>query len=306
MPRMVLLKCTLCEKDFEIEAKKAKKTCSKECAYKLRKESRQTEHNFTLRLCESCEEEFYDTSKTQLVKRCRSCVLKQGVETRKSKGSYKRTAEQNEAHSVLLKEKYASGELAVTDEHRKMISDAVKRSWETGDHQEKVKRTCQEKYGKDHWMKTDEARSLFSEIFTGREITDEHRHNMSLSQQKRLKDHNHPSYTSGKGGKREDLGGQYFRSMWEANFARVMNYEGKIWEYETKTFQLTSALSYTPDFLIDGVYYEIKGIESPSYIEKFALFKEIHPEIEIVVIDGTKYLEMTKKYKKLIKEWEGR
>ena len=55
-----------------------------------------------------------------------------------------------------------------------------------------------------------------------------------------------------KGNKRADLG-MYFRSTWEANYARILNYENTEWGYETTRFPLRNendelVAVYTPDF----------------------------------------------------------
>ena len=82
----------------------------------------------------------------------------------------------------------------------------------------------------------------------------------------------HP-YSSAKRGRRADLGGQFFRSRWEANFARYLNLlvaRGNViaWDYEPHTFVFPvkrGVRSYTPDFRVvfaggDGVVWcEVKG-----------------------------------------------
>lgn len=80
-------------------------------------------------------------------------------------------------------------------------------------------------------------------------------------------------------GKRPDLGGQFFRSSWEANYARYLNLlksQGRIrdWQYEVHTFVFEKikrgTRMYTPDFkvlLLDGTYewHEVKGwMDQPS------------------------------------------
>ena len=74
-------------------------------------------------------------------------------------------------------------------------------------------------------------------------------------------------------GRRPDLGHVYFRSAWEANYARYLNFlrkQGQIidWRYEAATFPFTAikrgCRSYTPDFEVlvsDGrvEYHEVKG-----------------------------------------------
>jgi hypothetical protein len=87
--------------------------------------------------------------------------------------------------------------------------------------------------------------------------------------------HKNPNpYRQTRGGKREDLNDRYFRSAWEANFARHLNFlveNGDImkWEYEPDTFEFTAikrgTRSYLPDFKVwdtadaEPYYYEIKG-----------------------------------------------
>jgi hypothetical protein len=78
----------------------------------------------------------------------------------------------------------------------------------------------------------------------------------------------------GHGGKRADIrNGMYFRSSWEANYARYLtwlmeNRQIENWEYEIDTFEFTEIKKgsrfYTPDFLVyncDGTteYHEVKG-----------------------------------------------
>jgi len=64
----------------------------------------------------------------------------------------------------------------------------------------------------------------------------------------------------GRGGIRTDLN-QYFRSTWEANFARILKFCNIDYEYEKKRFSLSFDLTYSPDFYCKyrDIYYEIKG-----------------------------------------------
>lgn len=97
-------------------------------------------------------------------------------------------------------------------------------------------------------------------------------------------------------GRREDLD-CFFRSSWESNFARFLNYKNIKWEYEPKHFKLYDGRTYTPDFLLikENKYIEIKGYWRDDAREKFDLFKEQYPEVVIELIE-------TKKYKQIIKE----
>lgn len=72
------------------------------------------------------------------------------------------------------------------------------------------------------------------------------------------------SYSRCKGGTRQDLN-QYFRSAWEANIARLLNYLNIEWIYEYKRFDFNNetefVLSYQPDFYLPKYdkWIEVKG-----------------------------------------------
>ena len=111
-------------------------------------------------------------------------------------------------------------------------------------------------------------------------------------------------YELGNGGFRDDLG-HYVRSNWEANFARIMKIQGKEYEYEPKSFVLSNGRTYTPDFLIEGVFYEIKGRWTEQAKQKFEIFEKEYPEVKVQIIDCQKYKELRQQFQKLIL-WEGK
>lgn len=121
-----------------------------------------------------------------------------------------------------------------------------------------------------------------------------------------------------KAGKREDLGGLYLRSSWEANYARYLNLlveRGKIdhWDYEPVCFEFTKIKKgnryYTPDFrvwAIDGsyVWHEVKGwMDRPSKT-KLTRFARYFPDEKLVLIDGPVYRDVATKVSHLIPGWE--
>lgn len=126
------------------------------------------------------------------------------------------------------------------------------------------------------------------------------------------------TYSRANGGKRADLNNRYFRSGWEANWARYLNWlqsRGEIvsWEYETETFEFApikrGARFYTPDFKVtnaDGKsqFHEVKGWMDPRSATKLRRMKKYFPEIEVLVIDKPVYAAVAKKVAPLIKEWE--
>lgn len=124
-------------------------------------------------------------------------------------------------------------------------------------------------------------------------------------------------FGGGKGGKREDLGGIYFRSSWEANWARYLNLLVKVgmiikWEFEPDTFEFPvkrGSKFYTPDFKLfnpDGTteYHEVKGYMDQKSKTKLKRMGIYYPKILMSIIDQKRYRFMTKKFRKVIGNWE--
>jgi hypothetical protein len=109
----------------------------------------------------------------------------------------------------------------------------------------------------------------------------------------------------GKVGYREDLG-LFFRSRWEANFARLLNLFEVKYVYEPKRFLLErsdgSIVSYLPDFWVEtlGSYVEVKGYMDEEHKEKIELFKKQYP---LIVVDSIVYNRLEKMFK-WISNWE--
>jgi hypothetical protein len=83
-------------------------------------------------------------------------------------------------------------------------------------------------------------------------------------------------------GKRADLG-QFFRSNWEANFARWLNHKGKKWAYEPTVFSFLEhgikrgTVSYCPDFKVGTLWVEIKGYLDGKGKTAIRRFKKFYP-----------------------------
>lgn len=94
----------------------------------------------------------------------------------------------------------------------------------------------------------------------------------------------------GKGGRRADLGNRFFRSRYEANYARFLNFTKVKWEYEAKTFWFEKikrgSRSYTPDFYLpaSNEYHEVKGWMDPKSATKLKRMAKYYPEIKVIVI----------------------
>lgn len=128
----------------------------------------------------------------------------------------------------------------------------------------------------------------------------------------------HEPYSRSRGGKRADLGDTYYRSAWEANYARYLNWlveQGEIagWVYEADVFvfhgETRGAITYRPDFKVterDGsvVYHEVKGwMDGPSKTRLKRMAKH-YPDVKVIVIGEAEYRALAR-WKALIPEWEG-
>lgn len=82
---------------------------------------------------------------------------------------------------------------------------------------------------------------------------------------------------------------KYFRSSWEANFAKWCDLSGIKWEYEPKTFDLGNT-TYTPDFYLPDfdLWIEVKGYWRADAKKKFKAFKKQYKDKIIKVFDKNK------------------
>jgi hypothetical protein len=126
------------------------------------------------------------------------------------------------------------------------------------------------------------------------------------------------TYSRTKGGKRDDLNGRYFRSCWEANYARYLNWLVSMqgiskWEYEPDTFEFETIKRgnrcYTPDFKVfnaDGSieYHEVKGWMDKKSEVKLKRMAKFYPEVKIVLIDGEAYKAISRSVRAFIPNWE--
>jgi len=120
-----------------------------------------------------------------------------------------------------------------------------------------------------------------------------------------------------KSGKRADLNDRFFRSSWEANYARYLNWmieQGKYksWEYEPKTFVFNGVtrgqLTYTPDFRVTNVdntydWHEVKGWMDAKSKAKLKRMAKFYPDEHIIVIGAVEYKALSK-WSAMIPNWE--
>lgn len=117
-----------------------------------------------------------------------------------------------------------------------------------------------------------------------------------------------------------EIGGQrkYFRSKWEANYARYLEFlkaQGQIlnWEHEAEVFWFDGikrgCVSYLPDFRITEInktltYHEVKGWMDERSKTKLKRMKIYHPNIVLKVIDAKWFKENNKTLTSIIYGWE--
>lgn len=100
-------------------------------------------------------------------------------------------------------------------------------------------------------------------------------------------------------GKRPDLGDRYFRSSWEANYARYLNWmlsRKKIlsWDYECHVFEFEGitrgTMDYRPDFRVSLLaggheWHEVKGWMDPKSATRLKRMAKFWPAERVILIE---------------------
>lgn len=164
---------------------------------------------------------------------------------------------------------------------------------------------------------TDNVRQKMSKshIELAQNMTTKEKHDIAMKAvQTRLKNcgYNTTSnaYSRCRGGIRPDLN-CYFRSSWEANVARILNYKNIKWEYEIKRFFFEEIVdgvaSYQPDFYLPeyNKWIEVKGWMDKKSKIRLKLFKEQFPDEynKLILIDEKYYTQLRDNYSS-IENWE--
>ncbi len=126
-------------------------------------------------------------------------------------------------------------------------------------------------------------------------------------------------YRNVRRGHRDDLG-MFFRSAWEANWARYLNFlianqydPTERWEYEPDTFWFEGirrgVVSYMPDFKVwergkEPYYHEVKGRLDAKSKTKLKRMAKYHPNVRVDLIDQKAYREVERKLGRAIPGWE--
>ena len=111
---------------------------------------------------------------------------------------------------------------------------------------------------------------------------------------------------------------KFYRSAWEANYARYLQWlkeRGQIesWQHEPRTFWFEQikrgCRSYLPDFIVterngDEAYHEVKGWMDDRSKTKLGRMAKYFPEVCVVVIKQREYDEIRRKVSPIIPGWE--
>lgn len=219
------------------------------------------------------------------------------------------------SNEYAVKKRYENGTYIRTKES--IEKDFATKAAKNPDHGKKWAKTLKDRkdrglggYDKEkykHWSQVPDNKEYLKSISKGRIVSEESKKLMSIARQKLLKEHPELIYSNANGGKREDLNNQYFRSNWEANYARILNEQNIVWQYESETFQLSNGTSYTPDFKInDNKFVELKGWYDNDSKQKIELFLKEYPQYELDLIGETEYYSLRNLFKHKIPKWEGK
>lgn len=121
-----------------------------------------------------------------------------------------------------------------------------------------------------------------------------------------------------------EIGGykKYYRSRWEANYARYLEYlrlrgEVEEWAHEPTTFWFEGikrgVTNYLPDFRVSrkdetGIlkeeYHEVKGwmdTKSATKIKRMGIY---HPQVKLVIVDKPVYMKLEREFSSIVEGWE--
>ena len=219
-------------------------------------------------------------------------------------------------HSKLMKQRCKDGECDtwVNSRTPQKIKEQAKDWHSKNPHPKGMK-------GKKHSLKTKNKLSeLHTEIWANKSEDEKSIKTMKML---KTKEKNGTLYqprdrkTTWKQGWRE-IGGakKYYRSRWEANYARYLEFllsigAIKSWEHEPKTFWFEDikrgTRSYLPDFKVthlngDIEWHEVKGWMDDKSKTKIKRFAKYYPNEVLVVIQSKQYKKILRDY--ATEDWE--
>lgn len=241
-------------------------------------------YEFRTRKCKVCDIEFCDVTRGAV--KC-ICSEECRAQNMRNSGLYDWTDERREKASVATRDNLAAGIVV-----NPFTLNSVKAT---------IKQTNLTKYGVENWKQTPEGRALTVKTNSTRIVSLSTRRKHSAASRRVLKGR---LKSRGKAGFRVDLN-RSFRSSWEANYARYLNYRGVKWEFEPETFDLKSGKLYTPDFKINNFYVEVKGWMDHLSVEKIRDFTQEYPDKVLFIVGKSVYIDIQVRLGRNIPNWEG-
>lgn len=245
----------------------------------------------------------------------------------KARGTSEAWKEKNEKHaeimrgrkrpdqSVVMKNLHAQGKLRKTTEQKARLSERTK-DW--------IRKNGHPK-GSKGLKHSDATKTLISQksIAAAKKKTEEDWHARTVKAMA-TRERNGTQLpmrvnATWKAGWRE-IGGvmKFYRSRWEANYARYLEWlreRGEIvsWRHEPKTFWFDGikrgCVSYLPDFEVveacgKVAYHEVKGWMDDRSATKIKRMAKYHPEVTLIVIAKKEYRKIELQVSRLIAGWE--
>lgn len=219
--------------------------------------------------------------------------------------------------AFVMKRLHAEGKLKKTDKQKEAISRRSKLWLANNPHPKGMK-------NKHHSDETKLKLKISStQVFLNRTEEQENERIMKIAKTKSINGTTAPERknVTWKGGWRE-IGGykKYYRSRWEANYARFLQWlkeSGKIkdWKHEPKTFWFEGikrgCVSYLPDFWVEEIdgsnsFHEVKGWMDDRSKTKIKRMAKYYPNVLLVVVAAKEYKEIEDKFSRLIIGWESK
>lgn len=229
-----------------------------------------------------------------------------------SKQAKARIGKERPKQSLVMKMLHEEGKLKKTKDDCKKISERMKIQWKTIPHPRGM---LGKKHSKETLNKISNSNKNMWKNMSD-EMKDAHSLRTSINSRKITKNRESASWKCG----HRQIGDikRYYRSAWEANFARYLQYlkeKNQItnWEHEPHTFWFNGikrgVLSYLPDFRVtetngDIVYYEVKGWMDDRSKTKIKRMAKYHPDVKLIVIDSKAYKKLASQISGFINGWE--
>lgn len=232
-----------------------------------------------------------------------------------SRAANSKIGKKRPAHSEHMRHLYEEGKILQTRLSSEELSKIRKEWLQTHEHPRGM-------LGKKHTQETKNVISHTSKQMwanmTDEEISQHMRKQLATRYNNGTYAHERKNVTW-KGGKR-NVGGKdiYFRSRWEANYARYLEWlkthnQIQNWEHEVDLFWFDGikrgCVSYLPDFKVTDnhgniEYHEVKGWMDAKSRTKLKRMAKYHPSVKVILIDGKQYKSIEKSISPLLSDWE--